>query len=151
MWGYSSIGTQLLSGFLRWSAIERGIKRQTCFSLGWGRKASLLALLCVKSNMNLRSNTCGFVIHLPRHFPLWRHLTTFLNTVWGWPQVPCFCARCPLFLFCCHFIFSKQVNRWPHFRFYFLCFCCYIYYCHLHSPHVSAGIQLWAPLLANVI
>lgn len=57
----------VLSGPLRQQGIERE-REKTDVPLPTPEKVPLLALLCVKRNLNLQSNTCGFVIHLPRHF-----------------------------------------------------------------------------------
>lgn len=69
----------VLSGPLRQQGIERE-REKTDVPLPTPEKVPLLALLCVKRNLNLQSNTCGFVIHLPRHFFLQRHLKTPLKT-----------------------------------------------------------------------
>lgn len=45
-------------------------------------KVPVLVHLCMKRISNLQSNTCGFVIHLPRHLLLWDTSNPPFNIFW---------------------------------------------------------------------
>lgn len=45
-------------------------------------KVPVLVHLCMKRISNLQSNTCGFVIHLPRHLLLWDTSKPPFNIFW---------------------------------------------------------------------
>lgn len=84
-------------------------KKTDVLQPGLGKKGASSCSLVREKQYKSPEQYLWFCVTFTETFSSLKTSHNLLKHHWGWPQVPCFCTRCLLFLFCCHFFF---LNKW---------------------------------------